>query len=115
MAIATVTTVLPVSDVRAAVDVWRTILGVEPAFVDGERWAQFNAGTTRIALAGGDQAQRAPAIMLKVDDLAAERARMAQSGASVSDIQAGPHELYFEVHATDGWRATFYCAKPKSE
>lgn len=111
----TLTTVLAVSDMRAAVEAWRKILGVEPAFVDGERWAQFNMGSARLALAGADQADRAPALMLKSENLDEQRAHLVASGVTVSEIKSGPHELYFEAHATDGWRATFYCAKPKSE
>jgi catechol 2,3-dioxygenase-like lactoylglutathione lyase family enzyme len=104
------TTVLAVSDMPAAIRAWRSILGAEPTFVDGERWAQFNVGSIRIALAGADQASRAPSLMFKVEDLEAQRARLLEAGVSLSVIQTGPHERYFEAHATDGWRATFYAA-----
>lgn len=108
MTIQSITTVLPVSDLTAAVATWRTILGVEPAFVDGARWAQFNVGPTRIALAAGDQAVAAPGLMIKVADLEAQSARLAQAGILVSEVRTGPHERFVEAQATDGWRATFY-------
>ena len=41
-----ITTVFPVANIAAGVAKWREILGADPAFVDGERWAQFNIGAT---------------------------------------------------------------------
>ena len=38
-----------------AVGQWSTLLGVEPTFVDGDRWAQLDIGDTRLSLAGSDR------------------------------------------------------------
>ena len=50
MAASSFSTVLPVEDLPAAVDYFRALLGVEPTFVDGDNWAQFDVGPRRIAL-----------------------------------------------------------------
>jgi glyoxalase/bleomycin resistance protein/dioxygenase superfamily protein len=111
VSIQSVTSVLPAGDLHEALAIWRAILGVEPAFVDGERWAQFNVGPARIALAAADQADAAPGLMIKTSDLEAQRARLTEAGVPVSEIKAGPHENFFTVQATQGWHATFYCPR----
>ena len=47
-----IATVIPVDDLHSAVGRWKTLLGAEPTFVDGDRWAQFDVAGARIALAG---------------------------------------------------------------
>ncbi|HEX4183871.1 MAG TPA: hypothetical protein VHY34_11500, partial [Caulobacteraceae bacterium] len=80
MSIEGVATVLPVDDVGAAAKVWTALLGVEPTFVDGDRWAQFDVGGRRIALAGTDRVSNLPGVMLKVVDLEAARATAEAQG-----------------------------------
>jgi hypothetical protein len=104
--------VLPVDDVAAAARTWAALLGVEPTFVDGERWAQFDVGGRRIALAGTDRVSNLPGLMIKVADLAAARAAAEGQGLSVGPIQEGSHELRCLVEAPGGWPLVLYSARP---
>ena len=54
------TPVLPVDDLRKAIEQLTAIFGVEPTFVDGDRWAQFDVGGRRIALSGADKTAAVP-------------------------------------------------------
>ena len=36
-----VSSVIPVTNMTAAVERWEQLLGLPPTFVDGDRWAQF--------------------------------------------------------------------------
>lgn len=103
-----ITTVFPVADVAASVAIWQAILDTPPAFVDGGRWAQFNVGANRIALAGPGQGNGAPGLMIKVDDLEAARARLAEAGVAAGEVRTGAHERFCEVAVGDGCTATFY-------
>jgi hypothetical protein len=84
--------VLPVDDLGAAVTFWRDLLGVDPTFVDGDRWAQFDHAGARLSLAGKDRAADSPGVMLKVSGLEAVRDALRASGSSVSEITTGAHE-----------------------
>ncbi|WP_404478061.1 VOC family protein [Novosphingobium sp. BL-52-GroH] len=103
MTIDRLATVLQVDDLRDAVAAWRQVLGVEPSFVDGDRWAQFDVGTARLALAGCDRID-APGVMLKVGDLDAEHARLAEA----APIARGAHERRFRLAMPSGAVAIFY-------
>jgi hypothetical protein len=111
MQIQGLTTVLPVDDVAAAAKTWTALLGAEPTFVDGDRWAQFDVAGRRLALAGTDRASDSAGVMIKVDDLEAARANAAAQGLTVGDIHDGPHERRFSVLAPGGWPAIFYAPK----
>ena len=39
-----VSSVIPVTNMTAAVERWEQLLGLPPTFVDGDRWAQFDVG-----------------------------------------------------------------------
>lgn len=112
MEVRSMTTVLPVETIADAVRSWGSLLGVAPAFVDGERWAQFNIGGSKLALAGPGQGIRRAGLMVRVDDLEASRTEIAGAGLDVSAIQTGPHERFFEALTRDGWQVTFYCPSP---
>jgi hypothetical protein len=105
------TPVLPVGDMDAAVTAWSALLGVAPTFVDGGRWAQFDAGGRRLALAGSDRISDLPGVMIKVGDLAAARAAAIATGLETGPILEGPHELRFVVTTPGGWPATFYAPR----
>jgi hypothetical protein len=100
-------TVLPVDDLKAAVAAWTRTLGKEPTFVDGDRWAQFDVGGGRLALAGTDRTSDRPGLMLKVADVEARREAFARDGFAPGPLQQGPHELRFEVQLPGGV-AIFY-------
>jgi hypothetical protein len=113
MEIQGLTTVLPVDDMAAAVATWSGLLGVRPTFVDGAAWAQFDVAGKRIALAGTDRTSDKAGVMVKVDDMAAARARAIAEGLACDDIKEGAHELRCTVTGPGGWPIVLYAAKPK--
>lgn len=108
-----IATVLPVEDVAEAARIWEAVLGVKPTFVDAPRWAQFDVGGRRIALAGTDRTSGKAGLMIKVGDLTAARAAFAAQGLPISEIEEGPHELRCTGQAPGGWPVTLYAPKPK--
>jgi catechol 2,3-dioxygenase-like lactoylglutathione lyase family enzyme len=102
------TTMLPVADLAAAVDAWSSVLGAEPTFVDGDRWAQFDLAGTRLALAGTDRVGFGAGIMAKVVDLDSEHARLCTAGLAPAPIERGPHERRFAVEMPGGGFAIYY-------
>ncbi|SFJ42549.1 hypothetical protein [Amycolatopsis sacchari] len=97
-----IATVVPVADLPAAVGTWSRLLGAEPAFVDGDRWAQFDVAGARVALAGTDSVTRHPALLLRVADVAAARAEAVSAGLEAGPVETGPHELRCLVWTDDG-------------
>ena len=97
MNIERISSVVPVDDLSGAVSKWATVLGTEPTFVDGDRWAQFDVGAARLALAGTDRASDAAGLMIKVDDLAAAIEGYATAGLDVGDPVEGAHEVRAEI------------------
>ena len=100
--------VLPVDDLAAAVETWSALLGAKPTFVDGDRWAQFDVGGRRLALAGTDRVSDVAGVMIKVDDLAGAREAALSKGLMVSEPKQGPHEVRCVVVTPGGWPAIFY-------
>jgi hypothetical protein len=111
MAAEGITPVLPVDDLGMAVEFWSSTLGVAPTFVDGDRWAQFDLGPRRLALAGSDRLTDDPSVMIKVSDLDAARDQMSASGGSIGEIQIGPHERRFLARTPFG-TIVFYSPTP---
>ncbi|MEN3540965.1 VOC family protein [Microbispora sp. ZYX-F-249] len=101
--------VVPCTDLGTAVETWSALLGTTPTFVDGDRWAQFDLPSGRLALAGTDQATTAPSVMVKVPDVEQARERAAALGLTVGEIEQGPHERRCTVHGPNGWDVVFYC------
>ena len=101
MAVERISTVVPVDDLAGAVARWSAVLGADPTFVDGDRWAQFDVGPSRIALAGTDRSADRTGGMRKVDDAAAARAAYEAAGVAVGPMVEGPHEYRFEVEGLD--------------
>jgi len=108
-----VTPVLPVDDIKAAVAVWSGLLGVQPTFVDGEAWAQFDVAGKRIALAGADRVSDMAGLMIKVGDLEAAREAAIRQGLETGPVQEGGHELRCTITAPGGWPVVLYAPKPK--
>jgi catechol 2,3-dioxygenase-like lactoylglutathione lyase family enzyme len=102
--------VLPVPDLPGAVAFWSQLLGVEPTFVDGDRWAQFDVDGRRLALAGTDRFADEPGLMVKVDDVEDARGALAGAGAGaeVGPVQDGAHERRCTVTAPGGWSVVLY-------
>jgi catechol 2,3-dioxygenase-like lactoylglutathione lyase family enzyme len=107
MAAENVTPVLPVADLGAAVEFWSSVLGVEPTFVDDDRWAQFDLGPRRLALAGTDRLTDEPCVMVKVHDLEGTRRQLGAGGHSAEEIETGAHERRF-LARTDFGTIIFY-------
>lgn len=108
MASLSITTVLPVSDMEAAVSEWSTVLGVDPTFVDGDRWAQFDVGGTRLALAGADRESGDAGVLVKVDDVAAHVDTLRASDLDVEGPTSGAHEQRAVIRHADGTLTTLY-------
>lgn len=97
MQVEKVATIVPVDDLGKAVKTWSELLGVDPTFVDGDRWAQFDIAATRISLAGADRTSDEVSVMLKVTDLDYAHSAAQSPERIVGDIEVGPHERRFQV------------------
>jgi hypothetical protein len=113
MSVENIVPVLPVDDLAQAVAAWSAILGVAPTFVDGDRWAQFDVGGRRLALAGTDRIADVPGIMLKVADVAGARARLVAQGITLAEPQQGAHEIRCSGVAPGGWPIVLYSPRPR--
>jgi hypothetical protein len=100
--------VFPAARLGDGVRFLTAVLGIEPTFVDGERWAQFDLGGARLALASGAESSGAAQVMVKVADAAATAERLARAGYDVAGPVAGPHEVRFSVTGPDGWSVVVY-------
>lgn len=100
--------VFPAARLADGVRFLSAALGIEPTFVDGDRWAQFDLGGARLALASGAESSGAPQVMVKVSDAAAAAERLARAGHDVAGPVAGPHEVRFSVTGPDGWSVVLY-------
>jgi len=107
-----IATVLPVPDLGEAVGFWSAALGVEPTFVDGERWAQFDLEGRRLALAGSDRASEQAGVMVKVEDVEAAAAELAGHGVELGPVEEGPHELRRSGVAPGGFSLVIYAPRP---
>jgi len=104
-------TVVPVADLPAAVATWTALLGVEPTFVDGDRWAQFDVGGGRLALSG-EGVPDLPGVMVKVDDLEDACRRARAEGLEVGEMAEGAHERRCVVRDQQGWPVVLYAKVP---
>ena len=100
--------VFPAADLADGVRFVAAVLGVEPTFVDGGRWAQFDLGGARLALASGAESSGAAQVMVKVADVAAVGERLSRAGYDVAGPVTGPHEERLSVTGPDGWSVVVY-------
>lgn len=100
--------ILPVPDLAAAVAVWKEVLGTEPTFVDGDRWAQFDHAGARLALAGTDRVSDQAGVMVKVKDLDEACSRLRQAGCTVGEASTGAHERRATATGPGGWPIVVY-------
>lgn len=89
--------VIPVESMDEAVGQWSTLLGVEPTFVDGDRWAQLDIGETRLSLAGSDRSSDEVGLLIKVSDARAARLSLIELGFKTRSLVSGSHEERFNV------------------
>ena len=97
MTATSVSSVIPVTNMAAAVERWEQLLGLPPTFVDGDRWAQFDVGATRVSLAGTDRTTEIAGLMVKTEHLETVRELLKESGLIVSELVDGSHERRFTV------------------
>ena len=100
--------VLPVPDLAVAVAVWTEVLGIEPTFVDGDRWAQFDHAGARLALAGTDRLADKPGVMVKVKDLDTACEVLRQAGCTLGEPSTGAHERRVAATGPGGWPIIAY-------
>jgi hypothetical protein len=108
MEIERLSVVLPVDDLAVAAAEWAGLLGVEPTFVHGERWAQFDVAGTRISLAGTDRVGDRAALMVKVPDVPGARADALRRGRDAGELESGPHEVRCTVEGPGGTPVVLY-------
>ncbi|MFD3486639.1 VOC family protein [Streptomyces sp. NPDC058665] len=104
----------PVADVNAAVRFYADTFGLATMFVDGDRYAALDAGSTTLALTGPaeDVTGGAPAASFKVPDVASALAGLVQGGGSVvREPEHGPHEV--RAVARDPWGNTVVIYGPQ--
>ncbi|MFD4193741.1 MULTISPECIES: VOC family protein [Amycolatopsis] len=111
MDVSKIATVVPVADLAGAVTTWTRLLGAEPTFVDGDRWAQFDVAGARVALAGTDSVTSHPALLLRVADVTAARAEAAAAGLKTGEVEDGPHELRCLVWTDEGAEVVLHSGK----
>jgi catechol 2,3-dioxygenase-like lactoylglutathione lyase family enzyme len=78
-----------VSDLEAARAFYRDVLGFTETFVDeDERWVSLDRGTTEIAIGegGDDSGEEGQVATVDVEDVKAERERLAEAGAEVGTV-----------------------------
>ena len=101
---------LPVADLDSTLAFYETVLGLEVAMRDGQRYATVRAGAVKIALATPSErrADEGIAMAFKVAglDLALERLR--ERGVDVQSPRDGEHERTIEIADPDGNRIIFY-------
>ena len=89
--------VIPVESMNEAVGQWSALLGVEPTFVDGDRWAQLDIGDTRLSLAGSDRISDEVGLLIKVSDARASQLSLIELGFKTGSLVTGNHEERFNV------------------
>jgi len=82
-----------VDDMDAAVHFYTDVLGCTLKFRDADRWAAFDlAGVTLAVEGGGHGGPGGATVSLRVDGLAELVAELRAAGATVGEIETGPHE-----------------------
>ena len=91
--------VVYVRDMEAAVDFYRNTLGLDVQF-ESEHWTTFRTGGCTLALHPG---VAEPDPTFRVDDIDAERERLAVAGVEVSDVrEPTPGVKVFDGRDPDG-------------
>jgi catechol 2,3-dioxygenase-like lactoylglutathione lyase family enzyme len=78
------------TDMDAAVRFYSDVLGLTLKFRDGDNWAAFDINGVTFALEGG--APQGARVSLRVDGLSSVVDQLRARGASVSEVESGPHE-----------------------
>jgi catechol 2,3-dioxygenase-like lactoylglutathione lyase family enzyme len=83
-----------VPDMDAAVHFYTEVLGFGLKLRDGDRWAAFDVGGMTLAVEGGAPGgdPGGATVSLRADRLDALVKDLRAKGATVSDVETGPHE-----------------------
>src|ERR1700687_6057246 len=82
-----------VDDMDAAVRFYTEVLGCRLKLRDGNHWAAFDVSGATLALEGGAPGGPGGAtVSLRVEDIQAVVQDLRTKGATISDVEAGPHE-----------------------
>lgn len=96
-------------DMEAAVNFYTRVLGLTLKFRDGDHWAAFDVAGMTLAVEGGAPGGAGGAtVSLRVDGLSSVVADVRARGASVSEIETGPHERRATVTDPAGNRLVLY-------
>ncbi|MBV9583152.1 MAG: VOC family protein [Chloroflexi bacterium] len=80
-------------DMDAAVHFYVDVLGFALKFRDADHWAAFDVAGMTLAIEGGAACGNGGAtVSLRVEGLAETIDQLRTRGASVSDLESGPHE-----------------------
>jgi predicted enzyme related to lactoylglutathione lyase len=92
-----------VSDVPRALAFYRDTLGLQPDGLASDGWVEFGVGGVTVGIGNGTPLGFIPGnssgLMLEVDDVAAERARLLEAGVTVGDFIETP--VCFMTFVTD--------------
>jgi hypothetical protein len=86
------TPVFPMPALEEAIPFFSRLLGIDPTYVDDDRWAQFDLRGRRLALSGTHRIADEPALMIKVKDIGGARQELIGAGFEVGEIFVGAHE-----------------------
>ena len=83
-----------VRDVPKAIAFYRDVVGLTPSEMFGDHWAEFSVGSTTFGIGNGEPLGITPgtsfAATFEVDDIVAERARLAGRGVEITEINESP-------------------------
>ena len=80
-------------DLESAVRFYTHVVGLSLKFRDGDRWAAFDIGGMTLAVEGGQRGGPGGAtVSLRVDGLDSVVDQLRARGATVGQIESGPHE-----------------------
>ena len=96
------------ADFESAVRFYTDVLGLTLKFRDGDRWAAFDVAGVTLALEGGAGSRTGATVSLRVDGLAEVVDQLRSRGASVTDIETGPHEKRAVVTDPSGNELVLY-------
>jgi catechol 2,3-dioxygenase-like lactoylglutathione lyase family enzyme len=99
--------VVPADRLEQSVGFWSRILG-PPTLVDGQRWAQFDVGGTRLALGADGERPNVTTVLVKVSNLDAAIAQLDEHGIELQGIEEGEHERRVAAQGPTGEVVVLY-------
>jgi lactoylglutathione lyase len=98
-----------VPDMDAAVCFYTDVMGFGLKLRDGDHWATFDVGGATLAVEGGAPGGPGGAtVSLRVDGLDEVVADLRAKGATVSDVETGPHERWARLRDPAGNELMLY-------